>query len=398
MISFGFLAGSSYGYIINPPVFIDVLGKENRQEVNFSLFWEVWDILTNKYLFDEKLNAQELLWGAISGMVNSAGDPYTSFLTPKENSSIKDSLNGTYEGIGAELGMSQNDQLIVVSPLQGSPAKEAGLKAQDKIIKINDESTAGITVIEAVGKIRGESGTKVKLTIERGEKEIIDLEITRGSINYPSVELELCTVSECFKENEQPDNADIAYIRLSRFGDDTNDLWTAIANNVKSRNLDKVIIDVRGNPGGYLLSAVHIAGFFLDKGDTILWQEDIHGFTRPLNSDQKPILQDVDVVLLLDEGSASASEILAAALRDNLEARLVGKKSFGKGTVQEAQDFPDGSGLHVTTAKWLTPKKVWVHDNGLTPDEEVDFNEELYKENGTDTQLVKALEIIASSE
>lgn len=384
------MAGASYGYLVNPPAQIEVLGKTNTQEVDFSLFWQVWDTLTSKYLFSNKLEAQELVWGAITGMVQAAGDPYTSFLTPKNNETVKESLNGTYEGIGAELGM-DGDQLIVVAPLDGSPAKEAGLKPQDKILKVDGAMTAGITIIEAVSKIRGEAGTKVVLTLQRDGGDPFDMDIVRNTISVPSVVLKICNETECSEDGVA--NPKVAYIRISRFGDDTNKLWDEVTASKELQSFSKIIVDVRGNPGGYLLSPVHIASDFLKKGSNVLWQEDARGFQRPLKTSKEPRFEKAQVVVLIDKGSASASEILAAALRDEFGATLVGVQSFGKGTVQEAQDFSDGAGLHITTAKWLTPEKVWVHEAGLTPDVEISLDEELYKQ-GVDTQLQKALEVL----
>jgi len=391
LLAVGFLAGSSYGYLINPPINISVLGRGNTQEVDFSEFWRVWDTLTGKYLFSSDLVAQDMVWGAISGMVQSASDPYTSFLTPENNQAIKESLNGSYEGIGAELGM-EEDQLIVVSPLDGSPAKAAGLQPQDKIIKIDGEPTVGITIIEAVAKIRGTANTKVMLTIlHEDDKDTQDIEIIRGTINIPSIVTKTCDQTRCSEEGLPDERA--VYIRISRFGDDTNELWDKLVASGQLDGFGSIIVDVRGNPGGYLLSPVHIAGDFLDEGSTVLWQENARGFKQPLRTDREPRLKDVTVIVLIDKGSASASEILAAALREKMRAVIVGETSFGKGTIQEAQDFSDGSGLHVTTAKWLTPSKEWIHDKGLVPDIEVDFDDGAYKA-GTDTQLQKALELI----
>ncbi|MFH1896325.1 MAG: PDZ domain-containing protein, partial [bacterium] len=292
LLAVGFLAGASYGYLVNPPAQIEVLGKTNTQEVDFSLFWQVWDTLTSKYLFSNKLEAQELVWGAITGMVQAAGDPYTSFLTPKNNETVKESLNGTYEGIGAELGM-DGDQLIVVAPLDGSPAKEAGLKPQDKILKVDGAMTAGITIIEAVSKIRGEAGTKVVLTLQRDGGDPFDMDIVRNTISVPSVVLKICNETECSEDGVA--NPKVAYIRISRFGDDTNKLWDEVTASKELQSFSKIIVDVRGNPGGYLLSPVHIASDFLKKGSNVLWQEDARGFQRPLKTSKEPRFEKAQV-------------------------------------------------------------------------------------------------------
>jgi carboxyl-terminal processing protease len=400
LLSTGFLLGKYHGSVFNPPIDIRIIGGQSKtQDVDFSQFWEVWDLLSDKYLFRD-LDAQEMLYGAISGMVKSAGDPYTAFLEPELNGSLKDSLNGTYEGIGAELGM-EEDQLIVVAPLDGSPAKAAGLKSRDKIIKVDSAPTAGITIIEAVSKIRGEKGSPVVLTLQRDGGDLFDMEIVRDQIKIPSITLGFCDISllsgGADKLCSEEISSNIAYIRLSRFGDATNDLWDEAVNKlgpmVNRQELAAIILDLRGNPGGYLNSSVYIAQDFMKKGGIVLWQEDANGHLQAARSERDGVLQNVEVIVLIDEGSASASEIVAAALRDNTDAVLIGKQSFGKGTVQDAQDFADGSGLHITVGKWLTPNRVWVNKKGLAVDIEVELDEELYKD-GVDTQLNKALELV----
>lgn len=361
----------------NPPK-IEIINRyPDDQEVDFGLFWEVWKILQNEYL-ERPVDGQKMLYGAIKGMVESLDDPYTSYLPPKVYKSVHDAINGTYEGIGAELGM-EDGQLIVVAPLDGSPAKAAGLLPGDRITKIEDESTIGVAITEAVGKIRGEAGTIVNLTIQRGDEAPKQVTIKRGRITISSVSWE--------------DKGDgIVYIRLSRFGVDTNKDWDEAVKeiNVGMQNIDAIILDVRGNPGGYLLSAVHISGdFFRDK--VVVYQESSIGELSPYDTTRVGSFEKIPVYVLIDEGSASASEILAAALRDNIGAILVGQKSFGKGTIQEAQNFDDGSGLHMTVAKWLTPEKEWVHKVGLMPDKVVERKVE-DMQNGYDAQLEKALE------
>ncbi len=392
LLATGFLAGNLYRPLLNPRINFNVLNsKSSTATVDFARFWEVWELLEEKYLFGD-LDPQKLLYGAIEGMVEASGDPYTSFLEPEDNAALKESLNGSYEGIGAELGM-EEDQLIIVAPLDGSPAKAAGIKPQDKILKIDDEITAGISIIEAVSKIRGEKDTKVKLTLQRGTEEPFEIELTRAKINVPSVALEWCSeVGECVEKG----SGNIAYVRLSRFGDDTNSVWDSVVSQITSRpEVDSLILDVRGNPGGYLLSSIHISQDFLQRGDKILWQEDANGFKKAVSADTTGKLNKFDsIVILIDEGSASASEIVAAALDENLEnVTLVGKKSFGKGTVQDAQDFIDGSGIHITVAKWLTPKQNWVHEKGINPEVEINLDEEKYKEE-IDTQLLRAIETL----
>ncbi len=387
LIAIGFFYGGYYfgkrGFIFevrkNPPK-IEITNKYPADgSLDFALFWEVWDLLNETYL-ERPVDSQKMLYGAIYGMVDSLGDPYTSFLPPEVNKSFGDSMGGKYEGIGAELSLKEGN-LIIVSPFDGSPAKNAGARLGDRILKIEDESTTGIGVSEAVSKIRGPSGTKINLTLQTGNDEPRDVTITRGVITVASVTWE-------------DKGEGTVYMRISRFGTETNQEWDKAVSelNVKMSELDAVIIDVRGNPGGYLQSAVHIAeDFFRDK--TVLFEETATGEQIPFNTKKVGVFMGVPAVyVLIDEGSASASEILAAALRDNIGVQLIGKKSFGKGTIQDAKDFKDGSGIHITIAKWLTPKKQWVHGKGLDPDIEVEItNDDL--SNGFDAQLEKALEL-----
>ncbi|MFC1621800.1 S41 family peptidase [Patescibacteria group bacterium] len=363
----------------NPPTITVINKSPGDQEIDFSLFWDVWDMVSEIYL-DRPVDGQKMLYGAISGMVNSLEDPYTAYLPPELNEIIISSLNNSYQGIGAELGLKEG-QLIVIAPLDGSPAIKAGVRAGDKILEIEGVSTIGITISEAVAKIRGSAGTVSSLTVGRGSGEPFVIEITRGVITIDSVTWE--------------DKGDgIAYIRVSRFGVDTNKQWDKVVKqvNVDMEELDVIILDVRGNPGGYLQSSVHLAGEFF-KGGTVLFQQEATGeyveYATKRNGTFDRIPQ---VYVLIDEGSASASEILAAALKENIGAEFIGMTSFGKGTIQEARDFDDGSGVHITTAKWLTPKKEWVHGVGLEPDVTVERTAEDYNE-GLDPQLDKAIEL-----
>ena len=387
LIAIGFFYGGYYfgkrGFVFevrkNPPE-IEISNKFPPDgKLDFSLFWEVWDILNSTYL-ERPIDQKKMIYGAISGMVYSLGDPYTSFLPPDINASFMDSMGGRYEGIGAELSL-KDGNLIIVSPLDGSPAKNIGVKPGDRILQIDDKSTAGMSVSEAVALIRGESGTTVKLVLQTGTDDPREVVITRGVITVSSVTWE--------------DKGDgTAYIRISRFGSDTNTEWDRVASevNVKMSELDAVIIDVRGNPGGYLESAIHISEDFF-RGKPVLYEETSTGELIPFNTSKVGIFKDIPAVfVLIDQGSASASEILAAALRDNIGAKLIGEKSFGKGTIQDAKDFNDGSGLHITIAKWLTPKKEWVHGKGLEPDITVKITDEDL-DKGVDPQLNKALEL-----
>ena len=352
-------------------------------DVDFNKFWEKWDYLIADKSKDE---VKKMYYESISGMVESLGDPYTSFLAPPVNEVVNNAINGTYEGIGAELGFNQEDKLIVISPLDGSPAINAGIRPGDRILKIDGEDTEGISLNEAVAQIRGESGTFVTLTIRRDDKEPQDIRIKRGVITVASV---------TWKDMGEG----TVYLKVSRFGGDTNKEWDKAVSeiNIKVNELDALVIDLRGNPGGYLESAVHLAGEFY-RNKPVLYRETALGEQFEMKTNRNGFFTQVPAVfVLIDGGSASASEILAAALKSQINATLVGEKSFGKGTIQDAENFKDGSGLHITIEKWLTPEKVWVHkkqdiEGGIQPDIAVEMSDEDIKA-GLDKQLDKAVEL-----
>jgi len=389
LITGAFYGGHYYGkrgYEIdiktNPPS-VEIKNRNSySDEVDFSHFWEVWELARAKHL-ERPHDPEKMLNGAIIGMVNSLGDPYTSFLPAETNELVTSSLNGKYQGIGAELGLREN-RLMIVAPLDGSPAKAAGVRAGDYIVEIAGENTLGITLSEAVSKIRGDEGTIITLTLQRDQGEPFEVHIKRGVISISSVTWE--------------DKGDgTAYIRVGRFGSDTNKDWSKAVSdiNVQMAELDALVLDLRGNPGGYMDSAVYLASEFLDRGDVVMYQEDALGETVPYKDTRTGAFEDIPAVfVLLDGGSASASEILAAGLKENLgdEITIIGVTSFGKGTIQDAKDFSDGSALHVTIAKWLTPEKNWVHEKGIDPDVEVAITTEDFKAE-RDPQLEKALEL-----
>jgi len=392
LIAVAFFYGGYYfgkrGYLFeirkNPPKIEVVNRYPANKKVNFDLFWEVWDIVSAKYL-ERPVDPQKMLYGAISGMVSSLGDPYTSFLPPEINKVISDSLNGKYEGIGAELGV-RDGNLIIVSPLDGSPAKEMGLKAGDKIVEIEGKTTFGMTLSEAVAKIRGEAGTTSTLKVQTGNDKPRDVKIRRRVINVPSVTWE--------------DKGDgTVYIRVSRFDADTNDEWSRVASevNIKMTELDAIVIDVRGNPGGYLQSAVYVAEEFF-HGKPVLYEESATGEQKPYMAERVGTFENVPgIFVLVDGGSASASEILASALKVQRGATLIGERTFGKGTIQEEEKFKDGSGAHITVSKWLTAAKEWIHktddkEGGIQPDIVVTRTDEEMGKN-VDSQLNRAIEL-----
>lgn len=358
--------------------------QDNNKNLDFSLFWEVWDKLGQKFVDKTKLDAKKMFYGAIKGMVSSLDDPYTFFLTPEENKQSKDDLGGRFEGIGAQLGLKEN-RIVVIAPLKNSPAEAAGVKASDIIVKVDNESTEKWTLPQAVAKIRGPKGTKVKLTLSRDEKELV-VEIIREEIKVASVELSF--------------EKQAAILKLIKFGDDTNDEWDKAVSQIKRawqrKEIKGMVLDLRDNPGGYLQGAVYIVSEFLAQGNLVVKQEYSDGSSEKYAVERRGKLLDIPLFVLINKGSASASEIVAGALRDYQRTRLVGEKSFGKGSIQEALDLKENAGLHVTIAKWILPKGDWINHQGVDAEikieNKVKEGESLTRE--TDSQLEKAIEEI----
>ena len=337
------------------------------KNVDFSLFWQVWDLMIQKYYDKSKLIPSQMINGAIEGMVSSVGDPYTTFLPPMQNKIVNENLSGSFSGVGIEIGYKEG-RLAVISPLPGSPAEKAGIKPGDFIVKITDKAknvdldSSEMSTSDAVTYIRGSKGTYVTLTLLReGVTTPIVVDIVREKISVPSVSL--TWVGE---------GSNIANIKVSEFGSETKSEWNKAVSEIMAKSETKgIIIDLRNNPGGYMQSAIELASDFVPMNTVIVIQEEGDGSKQEYKSNTLPRLEKYRVVILINGGSASASEILSGALRDDRGVKLVGEKSFGKGTIQEPIDMTGGSGIHVTTAKWLTPKGTWVHDTGLTPDVEV---------------------------
>ena len=371
---------------------------------DFSVFWNVWEKLENKFYDKSKLDAQQMLNGAISGLAQSLGDPYTVYLPSQQNNNFKQGLAGQFSGIGAELGMS-DEQVIVIAPLNGSPAQKAGVKAQDAIVKVDGVSTNGWSVSQAVEKIRGPKGTEVTLSlIHKNTKKSENVKIIRDIITIKSVEGWMKDIKyqksniknpiQIVEKDQKCDNCSkIAYIRLSQFGDQTNKEWISLVNSLslqieKDKNVKGLILDLRNNPGGYLTDAVFIASEFLGVGKTVVLEEG-HDNKKNLFVTRKGLFTNINLIILINKGSASASEIVAGAMMDNNRATLIGETSFGKGSIQMADELPNGAGLHITIAKWLTPKGVWVNGKGLKPDIEVVLDG---KDKKRDIQLERAVE------
>lgn len=385
-----FGAGFVFGSIEKLPHSIQgIINQEFGQpeEFDFGLFWDVWDELHNKYVDKNKLNEADLLYGAISGMVNGAGDPYTVFFPPAESKSFKQDVGGSFGGIGAEIGK-KKDILVIIAPLEDTPAKRAGLAAGDKILKINDEPTDGLTVEEAVSKIRGEVGTNVTLTILKNidGAKMKDITLERAVIKIPITKL------EALKDNS------IAHLSFYSFTSTAPFEFQQSAVKILSTTGYKgIILDLRNNPGGYLEVAVDIAGWFFNTGDLVAIEDfgsdNGQNKTTEFRASGLGALKNYPIVVLVNQGTASAAEILAGALRDNREVKLIGEKTFGKGSVQELVTLKNDSSIKVTVAKWLTPKKYSISDSGLEPDYNIPLTEDDITK-GKDPQLEKAVEIL----
>lgn len=388
-----FLLGKNVGeHKVNLPttptsqIKISNLNEGNKDHIDFSLFWQTWNAIEENYIDRAKIKPKNLYYGAIKGMVASLGDSYTYFLTPDEYKESKDELKGTFEGIGAELGLRQG-QIVIVTPLEDSPAKKAGLLSGDIITKVDGKKTDNWSLQEAVNKIRGPRGKKVILTVFRpsiqDEKEI---SVTRDKINVKFVEIKY--------------EDDIAIVKLSRFGEDTVPLWNQIVDQIdekwKKETVKGMVLDLRGNPGGFLDGAIYISSEFLNKDDVVVKQEYADKTQDIYRSERDGRLVGIPLVILIDGGSASASEIVAGAMRDNKKATLVGEKSFGKGTVQQVFDLSGDAGIHITISRWVLPDGDWIHEKGVKPSIEVENESDVENTltRDTDRQLDKALEVL----
>lgn len=372
-------SGSTPEQSLSPEDAIIINKTSQDDTIDFSLFWKVWEILKDKYVDKSKLDARELFYGAIDGMLAATKDPYTTFFSPKENQEFNEDISGMFEGIGAEMAI-RDDILTIVAPLEGMPAEKAGLLAGDKIVKIDDIVSSSYSLDEAVKHIRGKKGTAVKLTIFReGEEEARDVSVTRDVILVKSVRSEMKSDS-------------IAYIRVSRFGDDTEKEFNEAVKTAVSEKARGLVLDLRNNPGGFLDTAVEMASKALPLGNTVVIEEDGEGKQKEMKARGGDVLSKLPTVVLINQGSASASEILAGALRDNRDnIILVGKKSFGKGSVQELISVSKDTAVKITVARWLTPSGKQIHNVGITPDIEVSISSDDL-ENKRDPQLDRALE------
>jgi carboxyl-terminal processing protease len=372
---------SEYSYVNNWENF-------SQEDFESSLFWDVWNILKAEYVDEEAVDSEEMFYGAIKGMVSSLDDPATVFLNAEETETFRKQTQGKhFEGIGAELGY-KDGVIVVISPLEGSPAKAAGVLPGAVILKVDGEDVKrSDTVYDVVKKIRGEKGTGVVLDLAQGpDMELEEITIVRDEITIPSMSF------------EQTGEGDIYTIKVGRFTEASLPVWNAVWDKTVDEFLetgaDKLILDLRGNPGGFFDASLYAAAEFLKENTVIAKQEDRKGETQDYKVSRKGRLLDVDVVVLVNEGSASSSEILAGALQKNNRAQVLGVETYGKGTAQRLIDLYDGSSLHLTIVKWLLPDGIWLNpENVIIPDIEVELTVEDF-EAGDDPQLEKAIEIL----
>lgn len=344
-------------------------------DVDFDRFWQVWSLLRERYV-DQPVSDEELFEGALQGLVYGLHDPYSTYFTPEMAEDFSQELAGSFFGIGAELGLNDEGMIVVVAPIADTPAEAAGVQAGDIILSIDGVDTAGMTVSEAVGKIRGEKGTPVALELWGvGDEVSRTVEITRDEIHIESV-----------KTTIRPDG--IGVVSISMFGDDTIAGFAEAADELEEAGVKGIVIDLRNNPGGYLDAAIALSGYW--TGTQIVVQEEVRGEKTPFPGDGDARFATTPTVVLVNGGSASASEILAGALQDYGFATVIGEQTFGKGSVQEYQDLADGSAVKITVARWLTPLGRSIDKEGITPDQEVSRTIDDYHAN-LDPQLDAAI-------
>jgi len=357
---------------------------DKPSDVDFSLFWKVWQTLDEKYVATHgtttPVSNEVRVYGAIEGMTKSLGDPYTVFFPPEESKAFEEEISGNFEGVGMEVGLKEKI-LTVIAPLKGAPAERAGIQTGDQIIKIDSKTTTDMSTDQAIKLIRGAKGTVVTLTIIRSNGEPFEVKVIRDVINVPTL------------STKKLDNG-VFLIQLYSFTGDSSNLFRGALREFMLSKSDKLILDLRGNPGGYLNAAVEMASWFLPQGKVVVREDYGNGTEDTLKSKGYDIFTDkLKFVILIDGGSASASEILAGALHEHDKATLVGEKSFGKGSVQELVQVTPNTSLKVTIARWLTPKGISISDNGIVPDVVVPVTADDIK-NKKDPQLDKALEIL----
>lgn len=386
LVALFFILGVYLGINNRPEIdkVVGISGKETQviTTADFSPFWKVWNTMNEKYPSASKITDQDRVYGAISGLVGSLNDPYSVFFTPDEAKSFEEEIAGNFDGIGMEVGM-KDKILTVIAPLKDTPAYKANIKSGDKILKIDKKVTTGLSIEEAIKLIRGPKGTTVTLTIFReGLDQPKEIKIIRDTINLPTLDTEL-----------RKDG--IFVIKLYTFSANSSNLFRNAMKQFAESGNDKLLLDLRGNPGGYLDAAVDMASWFLPGGKTIVTEDYGNNKTSEIfRSKGYDIFNNkLKFVILIDGGSASASEILAGAIQDNGRAKLVGAQSFGKGSVQEVIDVTSDTILKITVAKWLTPNGTSISEKGLTPDYPVEITQKDL-DTKVDPQLNKAVELL----
>lgn len=353
----------------------------SSDDLDMSTFWQTWEYLEEYYIGFQDLDHQEMIYGAISGMVDSLGDPYTAFFNPSESSIFREDLSGEIEGVGMEIGL-RDDIITVIAPLENTPAQKAGLLPGDQIIAIDGASTQEMGIEEAVRLIRGPKDSEVVLSVSRKgifEEKIFDL--TRAVIQIPSVSWEIV------------DN-NIAYLQIHHFHEGLTQSFQTTAAEILKSPAKGIILDLRNNPGGYLDVAIDIAGWFLPKDSLVAIEEFSSGRREEFRAKGNTKMLHYPMVILMNQGSASGSEILAGSLRDNRKIRIVGENSFGKGSVQQVFNLNDDSLVKITIAKWLTPNGHSIEEAGLEPDVTIEMDWSKYFIDQEDPQLEKAIEIL----
>ncbi|MDH3324454.1 MAG: S41 family peptidase, partial [Candidatus Peregrinibacteria bacterium] len=360
-----------------------VVKRTEPSDVDLDIFWETWNVLESNFLNNDQMKVLDQVYGATKGMVDSLEDPYTVFMTPEETAKFEESISGEFEGIGAEIAI-KNDQLTIVSPLKGSPAELAGIRAGDIVMQIDGEQTFGITIEEAVTRIRGPKGEKVVLTMYReGEKKPLEITVVRDTIIVEAVEFEM--------------EDDVAVITITQFGTDAAKEFQEVVKEVLLQKPRGVVIDLRNNGGGLLDVCIKIATEFFDKKIIVQTRGRKFGDSGDLISGRDGAFLEMPLVVLANKGSASASEIFVGAVKDHNRGLVLGEKTFGKGSVQNVIPLSDGSSLKVTIAEWLTPGGHSINEEGIEPDEEVEFTEEDFEE-GFDPVMERALDLVGTDE
>ena len=389
---FGYFIGNQNSKKI---VVENITNTENPAKLtsDFGVFWEAWDLLKKEHIKGTTTPDQKYIYGAVDGLVNSIGDPNTNFFPPEDSKKFEEDVSGNFGGIGAEIGI-KNNQLIVVAPMKNTPAEKIGLKAGDRILAINGKSTQEVDVNDAVKKIRGEIGTVVTLTISRnGWEKTQDFKITRANIEIPTGELDILTAKD----------VKISDIKLFSFNQNAPEIFHKAVSKTLEEKADGIILDLRNNPGGFLEVATNIAGWFFEKGTIIVKEKPRNGQETVFKANGNGLLKDIPIVVLVNKGSASASEILAGALNVIRGAKLIGTDTYGKGTVQELRSLSDGSKIKITIANWILPNGIIISEDGIKADIKVDISEENLKkmEGATDeqkaqldSQLQKAIEVL----